>query len=64
MTTLLLETEAIDSLAIFAIVEFLENDFAVEIGEDDLVVDNFTSIMAKMVEVKRGDIGEQTMGPS
>lgn len=52
----LLETEAIDSLAVFAIVQFLEDEFGIEVGDDDLVVDNFASIeaMAKLVETKHG----------
>ena len=52
----LLETEAIDSLAVFAIVQFLEDEFGVEVGDDDLVIDNFASIeaMAKMVHGKQG----------
>jgi len=50
----LLETETIDSLAVFAIVQFIEDEFGVEVGDDDLVIDNFTSIsdMARMVEAK------------
>ncbi|HKY46864.1 MAG TPA: acyl carrier protein [Acidimicrobiia bacterium] len=53
----LLETEAIDSLAVFAIVQFLEDEFGIEVGDDDLVVDNFASIeaMAKLVEAKQGN---------
>ena len=52
----LLETEAIDSLAVFAIVQFIEDEFGVEVGDDDLVIDNFASIeaMAKMVQGKQG----------
>lgn len=52
----LLETEAIDSLAVFTIVEFLEDQFGVEVGDEDLVIDNFSTIdaMARMVEAKLG----------
>lgn len=52
----LLETEAIDSMAVFAIVQFLEDQFGVEVGDDDLVIDNFSSVdaMARMVEAKLG----------
>ena len=51
---LLLETETIDSLAVFAIVQFIEDEFGIEVSDDDLVIDNFTSIgdMARMVEAK------------
>ena len=53
----LLETEAIDSLAVFAIVQFLEDQFGIEVGDDDLVVENFATIdaMASMVDAKRGN---------
>lgn len=55
----LLETEAIDSLAVFAIVEFLESEFGIEIEEDDLVVENFASIeaMAGLVEARLNKLG-------
>lgn len=50
----LFESEAIDSLAVFSIVQFLEDEYGVEVGDDDLVIDNFSSIgaMARMVEAK------------
>ncbi|MCA1735740.1 MAG: acyl carrier protein [Actinobacteria bacterium] len=50
----LLQTEAIDSQAVFAVVQFLEDEFGFEIGDEDLTVDNFASIeaMAKMVDAK------------
>lgn len=50
----LLDTETIDSLAVFTIVQFIEDEFGIEVGDDDLVIDNFTSIsdMARMVEAK------------
>jgi acyl carrier protein len=51
----LLEAEAIDSLAVFTIVQFLEDQFGIEVGDDDLVVENFATIdaMATMVEAKK-----------
>jgi acyl carrier protein len=51
----LLETEAIDSLAVFTIVQFLEDQFGIEVGDDDLVVENFATIeaMASMVDAKK-----------
>jgi acyl carrier protein len=53
----LLETEAIDSLAVFALVQFIEDEFGVEVGDDDLVIDNFASIeaMAQMVHGKQSE---------
>jgi acyl carrier protein len=55
----LLETEAIDSLAVFTIVQFLEDEFGIEVGDDDLVIENFASIaaMATMVEAKANQRG-------
>jgi acyl carrier protein len=51
----LLEAEAIDSLAVFTIVQFLEDEFGIEVGDDDLVVENFATIdaMANMVDAKK-----------
>lgn len=53
----LLETEAIDSLAVFTIVQFLEDQFGIEVGDDDLVVENFATIdaMASMVDAKKNN---------
>lgn len=51
----LLEAEAIDSLAVFTIVQFLEEKFGIEVGDDDLVIENFATIeaMATLVEAKK-----------
>ena len=55
----LLEAEAIDSLAIFTIVQFLEDKFGIEVGDDDLVIENFATIdaMARMVDSKKDPSG-------
>jgi acyl carrier protein len=51
----LLEAEAIDSLAVFTIVQFLEDQFGIEVGDDDLVVENFATIdaIANMVAARK-----------
>lgn len=48
----LLESGIIDSLGILEIVNFLVEDLEVEIDEDDLVPDNFNTIidMVKLIE--------------
>ena len=52
----LIGREAIDSMGIFQLVGFLEDEFGVEVGDEDLVVDNFASIDAinELVERKLG----------
>ena len=52
----LIDREAIDSMGIFQLVGFLEDEFGVEVGDEDLVVDNFASIDAinQLVQRKRG----------
>lgn len=54
----LLEAEAIDSLAVFTIVQFLEDQFGIEVDDNDLVVENFATIdaMANMVDAKRNPV--------
>ncbi len=51
----LLEKEVIDSMGIFQIVSFLEDEVGVEVDDEDLVPENFASIghIAKLVEDKR-----------
>jgi acyl carrier protein len=50
----LLESGVIDSLAIFEIVQFLEDECSVEIADDKLVPENFATLaaIAKLVESK------------
>lgn len=48
--------EIIDSLGLMDLVEFIEESYEVDIGEDDLVIDNFGTVAAvvRMVEAKQG----------
>jgi len=50
----LLETGVVDSLGIFLIVTFLEENFHVGVGDDEITPDNFRSlaVIAQMVENK------------
>ena len=38
--------DVIDSLGVMEVVDFVETTYAVEIGEDDLLADNFRSLEA------------------
>ncbi len=49
----LIDREAIDSMGILQIVGFVEDEFGVEVGDEDLVVDNFASIEAIATMVER-----------
>jgi acyl carrier protein len=51
----LFEARVIDSLGIFSLVSFIENEFDVEIDDEELVPDNFGSIgvMARFIDEKR-----------
>ena len=40
----LLEKEVVDSLGIFKIISFLENEYDIIVDDDDLVPENFNSI--------------------
>jgi acyl carrier protein len=50
----LLDNGVIDSLGIFEIVQFLEDECSVEIADDELVPENFATLaaIAKLVESK------------
>jgi acyl carrier protein len=52
----LLENEVVDSLGIFQIVSFLESEFGIEVLDEELVPDNFSTIasMARLVDEKQG----------
>ena len=43
---LLIENEVLDSMAIFETVAFLEDQFGIEVQDDDLVPENFATIGA------------------
>jgi acyl carrier protein len=51
----LLEKEVLDSMGIFQVVSFLESEFGIEVGDEDLVPDNFGTIdlIAALVESKQ-----------
>ena len=50
----LLETGVVDSLGIFLIVTFIEENFHVGVGDDEITPDNFRSleVIAEMVQNK------------
>jgi acyl carrier protein len=47
--------DVIDSLGVMEVVDFVEERFGVDIGEDDLLADNFRSLtaIASLVDRKR-----------
>ena len=51
----LLEAGIIDSLGIMKILGFLEDEFSVEIGDDELVPENFESVdtISRLVDKKK-----------
>jgi len=51
----LFETRVIDSLGIFGLVSFIEQEFGVEVLDEELVPENFGSIgaLARFVDEKR-----------
>ncbi len=53
----LISSHVIDSLGMLSIVSYIENEFGVEIQDEDLVPDNFETITAitKLVASKAGD---------
>lgn len=53
----LIDREAIDSMGIFQLVGFIEDEFGVEVGDDDLIVENFASIDAILQLVERKQNG-------
>jgi len=42
----LIESEILDSLGIMKLILFLESNYAVKISDDDLTLENFSSIMS------------------
>ena len=42
----LIESEILDSLGIMKLILFLENAYAVKISDDDLTLENFSTIMS------------------
>jgi methoxymalonate biosynthesis acyl carrier protein len=56
----LIESEILDSLGIMKLILFLENNYAVKISDDDLTLENFTSIMSINSLIDRKKAGERT----
>ena len=52
----LIETGVVDSLGIFRIVSFVEQEFGVDINDEELAPEHFGTIasIARLVESKRG----------
>ena len=50
----LIEEKVIDSVAIFEVIDFLEDEFEIEVLDEELVPENFSSIasMARLVDSK------------
>ncbi len=50
----LLERDVVDSLGIFKIISFIEDEFDVEVDDDELVPENFESInsIANLISAK------------
>jgi acyl carrier protein len=42
----LIDNDVLDSMAMFEMVNFIEDDFGIQIGDDDLVPENFETITA------------------
>jgi len=55
----LIESEILDSLGIMKLILFLENNYAVKISDDDLTLENFTSIMSINSLIDRKRAGER-----
>jgi len=53
----LIESEILDSLGIMKLILFLENNYAVKISDDDLTLENFTSILSinSLIDRKRAE---------
>ena len=52
----LLDKEVLDSMGIFQVVAFLEDEYGIEVDDTDLVPENFETIdsIARLVETRRG----------
>ena len=51
----LIERDIVDSAGVFFIISFIEEEFDIEVGYEDLVADNFASIaeISRLVASKR-----------
>lgn len=52
----LIDKGVLDSLGIFRVVAFLEEEWDIQVDDEDLIADNFRSLqsIAKLVEAKKG----------
>jgi acyl carrier protein len=52
----LLEKGVVDSVGIFQVVSFLEDEYGIEVGDEELVPQHFGTLdgIARLVEAKRG----------
>jgi acyl carrier protein len=52
----LIESHVLDSMGVYLLIAFLENDFGLKIADTDLVLDNFSTMskIAAMIDNKRG----------
>jgi methoxymalonate biosynthesis acyl carrier protein len=55
----LIESEILDSLGIMKLILFLENNYSVKISDDDLTLENFTSILSINSLIDRKRAGER-----
>lgn len=51
----LVDNHVVDSLGLFRLVSFIEEQFGVEVGDEELIPENFGTIgaMARLIERKR-----------
>ena len=51
----LLDANVVDSMGLFSLVSFLESEYSIEIGDEELVPSNFSTLksIARFVEEKR-----------
>ncbi len=52
----LIENQVLDSLGLFTLVTFVEEQFGIEVGDEELVPENFGTLaaLAGLIERKRG----------
>jgi acyl carrier protein len=57
--TLLMDEALIDSMGVFSLATFIENEFGIEVRDRDLVPEHFGSItaIARFVETRRAERG-------
>ena len=59
--TPLMEMGVFDSMGVFHLISFLEDEFDIEVEDEDLVPDNFASISAiESLVARRGGVPDET----